>query len=141
MKKMLEESFLTIEQMGYGIIDPVLAHWEVDGQKENLTDLTIYGQNSPILFDDIWLEEYYNHLQQTSGGEKEQDKWQDLVTAIDHIIKNEGFWTQEAPLDTDDKAQVEKAIKHRIEQIENYSIKNVFTEFEEWPDKTVDILS
>ncbi|MBP8818937.1 MAG: hypothetical protein KBG91_00705 [Syntrophomonadaceae bacterium] len=143
MKKMLEESFLTIEQMGYGIIDPVLADWEVEGtpKKQDLSDPMIHGQNSPILFDDVWLKEYYDYVQQMFNKNKEQEKWQDLITAIDHIVKTEGLWGQEAPLDIDDKAQVEKAIKHRREQIEDNSIENAFANFKEWPEKTFDILS
>ncbi len=143
-KKLLEESFLTIEQMGYGIIDPVLAQWEVeDTQKEkmDLSDPKIHGQNSPILFDDVWLEEYYEYVQQMLKKNKEQEKWRDLVTTIEDLVKTEGLWGLDIPLDVDDRAQVEKAIKQRVEEIEDYSIQNAFKDYEEWPDKTVDILS
>ncbi|HBQ27576.1 MAG TPA: hypothetical protein DD791_14375 [Syntrophomonas sp.] len=144
MKKMLEESFLTIEQMGYGIIDPVLAHWEVEDtpkEKMNLSDPQIHGQNSPILFDDVWLEEYYEYVQQMLNKNKEQEKWQDLVATIENFVKSEGLWGLDVPLDVDEKAQVEKAVKHYAEEIEGNSIQNAFKSYEEWPDKTVDILS
>jgi len=143
-KKMLEESFLTIEQMGYGIIDPILAHWEVENtQKEkiDLSDPKIHGQNSPILFDDIWLEEYCEYVQQMFKKNKVQEKWQDLFAVIEDFVKAEGLWGLDIPLDVDEKAQVEKAVKHRAEEIEDYSIQNAFKGYEEWPAKTVDILS
>ncbi len=144
MKKTLEESFLTIEQMGYGIIDPILAHWEVeDTQKEkiDLSDPRIHGQNSPILFDDVWLEEYYEYVQQMLNKNKEQEKWQDLVATIEDSVKTEGLWGLDVPLKIDEKGQVEKAIKHRAEEIKGYSIQNAFKDYEEWPDKTADIFS
>lgn len=144
MKKMLEESFLTIEQMGYGIIDPVLAHLEVeDTQKEkmDLSDPKIHGENSPILFDDVWLEEYYEYVQQMYQKNKEQEKWQDLVATIEDFIKAEGLWGIDTPLDVLEKGQVEKAIKDHAEETEGHSIENAFKDYEEWPDKTVDILS
>ena len=143
MKKMLEESFLTIEQMGYGIIDPVLADWEVEctQKKQDLSDPKIHGQNSPILFDDVWLEEYYEYVQQMLKKNKEQEKWQDIVAAIDHIVKTEGLWGLDTALDANVKGQVEKAIKHRVEETEDYSIQNAFKDYEEWPEKTVDIMS
>lgn len=144
MKKMLEESFLTIEQMGYGIIDPVLAHWEEENtQKEkiDLSDPKIHGQNSPILFDDIWLEEYYEYVQQMFNKNEAQEKGQDLVTAIEEFVKTEGLWALDAPPDADEKGQMEKAIKHRVKEVEGYSIQNAFKDYEEWPGKAVDILS
>ncbi len=143
-KKMLEESFLTIEQMGYGIIDPVLAHWEVEDtqkQKMDLSDPKIHGQNSPILFDDVWLEQYCEYVQQMLKKNKEQEKWQDLVSTIEDFVKTEGLWGLDIPLDGEEKGQVEKAIKHHAEEIEGYSIQNAFKGYEEWPEKTVDILS
>jgi hypothetical protein len=143
MKKMLEESFLTIEQMGYGIIDPVLADWEIEftPKKQDLSDPKIHGQNSPILFDDVWLEEYYEYVQQMLKKNKEKEKWQDIVAAINDIVKTEGLWDLDTALDANEKVQVEKAIKHRVEETEGYSIQNAFKDYEEWPEKTVDILS
>ncbi|HHV17113.1 MAG TPA: hypothetical protein GXX58_11205 [Gelria sp.] len=141
IKKELEESFLTIEQMGYGIIDPVLAQRETDDTPKASAPIT-YEDSSPILFDDVWLEEYYDYVTQMFNKNKEQEKWQDLVAAINHLIETEGFWSEKSPLGTDDmKTQVEKAIKHRIEQIEDYSIESAFRSFEGWPDKAIDILS
>lgn len=146
MKKMLEETYLTIEQMGYGLIDPILAHWEPPAIKEkddpDLSNPASHGQYGPVLFDDLWLEQYEKYAEILLNRYQKADKWQSVFSDLEDFIDMEGIWAEKvAETATAWPDELEKAIKHQDKQVKNQSLENLFSEFEGWPAKTMDILS
>lgn len=140
MKKMLEETFLTIEQMGYGIIDPVLAHWEMPAEaKQKKTDLSapiIHGKHSPVLFDDVWLQEYEAYAGELLARSRQNRDWDELFKEIEEAVKTEGIWADKDAALSPVQVELEQTVEHREE-----ASGNIFSEFEGWPARTVDILS
>lgn len=144
MKKVLEEAFLTIEQMGYGIIDPVLADWKAaqtsPQQQTNLSDPIIHGKHSPVLIDDVWLQEYESYAGELPSRTRQKQNWDDLFREIEEMVKTEGIWADKdanlSPLQigAEQTAQLKKVNP-------SYSSGDIFSEFKGWPDRTVDILS
>lgn len=145
MKKMLEETFLTIEQMGYGIIDPVLAHWEVPAEvkqkKMDLSDPIIHGKHSPVLFDDVWLQEYEIYAGELLAHARQNKDWNELFKEIEEAVKTEGIWADKDATLSPEQIELEQAIEHREEVVPCMSSDDIFSEFEGWPARTIDILS
>lgn len=144
MKKMLEETFLTIEQMGYGIIDPVLAQWEVpvekDREQTDLSDPIMHGKHSPVLFDDLWLEEYEVFTTELLARRGERRDLGKLFQEIEDLVTREGIWADKDITLAPGQIDLE-TVMHREEPLDALSSDNIFNEFSGWPAQTVDILS